>query len=138
MPSRISSNWLRRLLDRSAMMVLKKMSRWIGFRLEIGCASDWAKMPVDGEVLEGTSIADESMISGEPIPLEEFEKSKVIAGTVNGTGGLVIRAERVGADGRRSATHPCPDSTACRCCRKLVCSGGDSFLNDYLYLALVL
>jgi Cu+-exporting ATPase len=53
---------------------------------------------VDGTVLEGHSSVDESMISGEPIPVEKDKGAKVTAGTVNGTGGFVMRAERVGAD----------------------------------------
>jgi Cu+-exporting ATPase len=56
------------------------------------------KVPVDGTVLEGHSSIDESMISGEPIPVEKDKDAKVTAGTVNGTGGFVMRAERVGAD----------------------------------------
>jgi Cu+-exporting ATPase len=56
------------------------------------------KVPVDGTVLEGHSSVDESMISGEPIPVEKDTGAKVTAGTVNATGGLVMRAERVGAD----------------------------------------
>ena len=56
------------------------------------------KIPVDGKVLEGGSAVDESMISGEPIPVEKQSGDRVIGGTVNGTGGLVIEAERVGAD----------------------------------------
>jgi Cu+-exporting ATPase len=56
------------------------------------------KVPVDGTVLEGHSSVDESMISGEPIPVEKDTSAKVTAGTVNGTGGFVMRAERVGAD----------------------------------------
>jgi len=56
------------------------------------------KVPVDGIVLEGHSSVDESMISGEPIPVEKDKDAKVTAGTVNGTGGFVMRAERVGAD----------------------------------------
>jgi len=56
------------------------------------------KVPVDGTVLEGHSSADESMISGEPIPVEKDKDAKVTAGTVNGTGGFVMRAERIGAD----------------------------------------
>jgi len=55
-------------------------------------------VPVDGTVLEGHSSVDESMISGEPIPVEKDNDSKVTAGTVNGTGGFVMRAEHVGAD----------------------------------------
>jgi Cu+-exporting ATPase len=56
------------------------------------------RVPVDGVVLEGTSAVDESMITGEPIPVEKTVGHRLTAGTVNGTGGLVMRAERVGAD----------------------------------------
>ncbi len=56
------------------------------------------KIPVDGIVLEGHSSVDESMITGEPIPIEKDATAKVTAGTVNGTGGFVMRAERIGAD----------------------------------------
>jgi Cu+-exporting ATPase len=55
------------------------------------------KVPIDGAVIEGRSAVDESMISGEPIPVEKEAGSKVIGGTVNGTGSLLIRADRVGA-----------------------------------------
>ncbi len=56
------------------------------------------KVPVDGTVLEGHSSVDESMVSGEPIPVEKDVAAKVTGGTVNGTGSFVMRAERVGAD----------------------------------------
>jgi P-type Cu+ transporter len=56
------------------------------------------KIPVDGVVTEGTSSVDESMVTGEPIPVEKTKDSKVTGGTVNGTGGLIIQAERVGSD----------------------------------------
>ena len=56
------------------------------------------KIPVDGVILEGTSAVDESMVTGEPIPVEKTPDSRVTGGTVNGTGGLVMRAERVGSD----------------------------------------
>src|SRR3989338_8142814 len=56
------------------------------------------KVPVDGVVLEGTSSVDESMVTGEPIPAEKAPGSRVTGGTVNGTGSLVLRAERVGRD----------------------------------------
>jgi len=56
------------------------------------------KVPVDGVVLEGRSAVDESMVTGEPIPVEKTERSRVTGGTVNGPGGFVMRAERVGAD----------------------------------------
>jgi len=56
------------------------------------------RVPVDGAVLEGTSSVDESMVTGESIPVEKGAGARVTAGTVNGTGGFVMRAERVGAD----------------------------------------
>ncbi len=56
------------------------------------------KVPVDGVVLEGRSSLDESMVTGEPIPVEKNPGDNVIGATVNGTGGLVIEAQRVGAD----------------------------------------
>jgi Cu+-exporting ATPase len=56
------------------------------------------KVPADGIVMEGHSSIDESMISGEPIPVEKLAGAKVTAGTVNGTGGFVMRSERIGAD----------------------------------------
>ena len=57
-----------------------------------------AKVPVDGEVLEGRSSIDESMITGEPIPVEKFAGEAVIGGTLNGTGGFIMRAQRVGLE----------------------------------------
>ncbi|HVV44722.1 MAG TPA: heavy metal translocating P-type ATPase, partial [Bryobacteraceae bacterium] len=56
------------------------------------------KVPVDGSVLDGRSSVDESMISGEPIPVEKEPGAKVTGGTVNGSGAFTFRAERVGAD----------------------------------------
>ena len=56
------------------------------------------RAPVDGVVVEGRSAVDESMITGEPIPVEKGPEDRVIGGTVNGTGGLVMRAERVGSE----------------------------------------
>src|SRR5574341_1146267 len=56
------------------------------------------KVPVDGVVLEGRSAVDESMISGEPIPVEKGPGDRVIGATVNGTGSLVMQAQRVGAE----------------------------------------
>ena len=56
------------------------------------------KVPVDGVVIEGHSSVDESMISGEPVPVEKVTGEKVIGATINGTGSLVVEAERVGAD----------------------------------------
>ncbi len=56
------------------------------------------KVPVDGTVTEGSSAIDESMVTGEPIPAEKHAGDRVIGATVNGTGSLLMRAERVGAD----------------------------------------
>ncbi len=56
------------------------------------------RVPVDGIVLEGSSSIDESMITGEPIPVEKQPGDKVTGGTINGTGTLVMRAERVGSE----------------------------------------
>lgn len=56
------------------------------------------KVPVDGVVLDGRSSVDESMISGEPIPVEKESGAKVTGGTVNGSGAFTFRAERVGSD----------------------------------------
>ncbi len=56
------------------------------------------KVPVDGTVLEGHSSVDESMISGEPVPVEKVAGNDVTGATINGTGSLVIKATRVGSD----------------------------------------
>ena len=55
-------------------------------------------VPVDGEVLEGRSAVDESMVTGESLPTAKESGSKLIGGTVNGTGALVMRADKIGAD----------------------------------------
>ena len=56
------------------------------------------KVPVDGEVLDGRSSIDESMVTGEPIPVEKAAGEKVIGGTLNQTGSFVMRAEHVGSE----------------------------------------
>ena len=56
------------------------------------------KVPVDGVVMEGASAIDESMVTGESIPVEKHSGDRVIGATVNGTGSFVMRAERVGAE----------------------------------------
>jgi Cu+-exporting ATPase len=55
-------------------------------------------VPVDGEVLEGKSAVDESMVTGESMPVEKEAGAKLIGGTINGTGSLLMRAEKVGSD----------------------------------------
>jgi Cu+-exporting ATPase len=56
------------------------------------------KIPVDGSVIEGTSSVDESMVTGEPIPVEKQADDLVTGGTVNGSGSFIMRAERVGSE----------------------------------------
>ena len=56
------------------------------------------KIPVDGVVLEGVSSVDESMISGEPIPVMKEADAKVVGGTLNGSGSFIMRAEKVGSE----------------------------------------
>ncbi|HXH24001.1 MAG TPA: heavy metal translocating P-type ATPase [Vicinamibacterales bacterium] len=56
------------------------------------------KVPVDGVVVEGRTAVDESMVTGEPIPVEKEPGARVTGGTINGTGSIIMRAERVGGD----------------------------------------
>ena len=56
------------------------------------------KVPVDGVVVEGTSAVDESMLTGEPLPVEKSAGAKLVGATMNGTGTLLMRAERVGSE----------------------------------------
>ena len=56
------------------------------------------KVPVDGTVVEGASSVDESMITGEPIPVEKHAGDRVVGATVNGTGALIMKAEKVGSE----------------------------------------
>jgi len=56
------------------------------------------KIPVDGVALDGSSVVDESMITGESIPVEKHPGDKVVGATINGTGSFVMRAERVGSE----------------------------------------
>jgi Cu+-exporting ATPase len=55
-------------------------------------------VPVDGTVVDGNSAVDESMVTGESMPIEKGAGARVIGGTVNGTGAFVMRAERVGSE----------------------------------------
>ena len=85
------------------------------------------KVPVDGEVVEGRSSVDESMITGEPVPVEKVAGDPVTGATINGTGSLIIEAKRVGADtmlgpdrrnGRERAALARADPEARRCSRR--------------------
>ena len=66
-----------------------------GYRLRVRPGE---RVPVDGVILEGSTSIDESMITGESIPVEKFAGERVTGGTINGSGGVVMRADRVGAD----------------------------------------
>ncbi|HEY5999511.1 MAG TPA: copper-translocating P-type ATPase [bacterium] len=85
----------RRLRDDGAEEDVPLEHVQVGDRLRIRPGE---KVPVDGVVLEGAGAVDESMISGEPIPVEKRAGDRVVGATVNGTGSLVMRAEKVGAD----------------------------------------
>ncbi len=56
------------------------------------------KIPVDGTVIDGSSYVDESMITGEPLPVQKTADSAVVGGTINKTGSITFRATKVGSD----------------------------------------
>jgi Cu+-exporting ATPase len=85
----------RRIKDDSTEEDVSLDAVHVGDRLRVRPGE---KVPVDGVVLEGRSSVDESMVSGEPIPVEKQPGDRVVGATVNGTGALVIRADKVGAD----------------------------------------
>lgn len=85
----------RRLTDAGAEEDIPLDQVQVGDRLRVRPGE---KLPVDGIVLEGGSHVDESMLTGEPMPVEKQTDDKVIGATVNGTGSLIIRAEKIGAD----------------------------------------
>ncbi len=84
----------RRLRDDGAEEDIELTHVHVGDRLRVRPGE---KVPVDGEVIDGHSNVDESMLTGEPIPVEKTVGSSVIGATLNGTGSLVIRAEKVGS-----------------------------------------
>ena len=67
----------------------------VGHRLRVRPGE---RVPVDGVILEGSTSIDESMITGESMPVEKYAGERVTGGTINGSGGVVMRADRVGAD----------------------------------------
>lgn len=85
----------RRLLDDGTEedVPLEQVQRGDRLRIRPG-----EKIPVDGVVLDGTSHVDESMITGEPIPVDKKAGDELVGATINGTGALTMRAEKVGAD----------------------------------------
>ena len=85
----------RRLRDDGTEEDVSLEAVQIGDRLRVRPGE---KIPVDGVVLDGTSAVDESMVSGESIPVEKHPGARVVGATVNGTGALVMRADKVGAD----------------------------------------
>ncbi len=92
---KLAPNLAWRLRDDGTEEQVPLASVAVGDRLRVKPGD---KVPVDGMVIEGTSRVDESMITGEPVPVAKAANSKVTGATVNGNGSLVIRAERVGAD----------------------------------------
>ncbi|HEY9012670.1 MAG TPA: heavy metal translocating P-type ATPase [Devosia sp.] len=100
---------VRALLNLAPKTALKV---WQGRDVEVPLdevkAGDWLRVrpgdavPVDGVVIEGESYVDESMLTGEPVPLEKQKDDTVTGGTLNGEGSFVMRAERVGAETRLS------------------------------------
>jgi Cu+-exporting ATPase len=92
---RLAPNLAWRLRDDGAEEQVALETVIVGNRLRV---KPGEKVPVDGTVVEGASRVDESMITGEPVPVAKATGSKVTGATVNGNGSLVIRAERVGTD----------------------------------------
>jgi Cu+-exporting ATPase len=92
---RLSPNLAWRVRDDGAEEQVALDSVMVGDRLRV---KPGEKIPVDGTVLEGSSRVDESMITGEPVPVAKEAGTKVTGATVNGTGSLIMRAERVGSD----------------------------------------
>jgi Cu+-exporting ATPase len=85
----------RRLRDDGGEEDVPLESVRVGDRLRVRPGE---KVPVDGVVIEGTSRVDESMVSGEPMPVQKGPGAKVVGATINGTGGLIVRAEKVGSE----------------------------------------
>jgi P-type Cu+ transporter len=85
----------RRMRDDGSEVDVQIADIQVGDRLRVRPGE---KVPVDGAVEDGRSFVDESMVSGEPVPVEKQAGTRVVGGTVNGTGSLVMRAERVGRD----------------------------------------
>ncbi|NQU37152.1 MAG: heavy metal translocating P-type ATPase, partial [Actinobacteria bacterium] len=91
----LSPKTARRVNDDGSEEDVPLESVCVGERLRVRPGE---KIPVDGVVLEGQSSVDESMISGEPMPVSKHDGEEVTGATINGTGSLLIRAQRVGSE----------------------------------------
>jgi Cu+-exporting ATPase len=85
----------RRVGDHGADEEVPLASVHVGDRLRVRPGE---RVPVDGVVLDGGSLVDESMVTGEPVPVHKHPGDRVVGATINGTGSFVMRAEKVGAD----------------------------------------
>jgi Cu+-exporting ATPase len=100
-----TSSAIRALLDLTPKMALRIRDDGTEAEVHVHCVQKgWRlrvrpgeKVPVDGAIVEGTSSVDESMVTGEPIPVEKRAGDAVVGGTLNGNGAFVMRAESVGA-----------------------------------------
>jgi Cu+-exporting ATPase len=92
---RLAPNLAWRVRDDGTEQQVPLESVAVGDRLRV---KPGEKVPVDGTVLEGSSRVDESMITGEPVPVAKAAGDKVTGATVNGTGSIIMRADRVGSD----------------------------------------
>ena len=91
----LAPKFARRIRDGRADEEIPLDAVQVGDRLRVRPGE---AVPVDGVVLEGVSAVDESMVTGESIPVAKVSGARVIGGTINGTGTLITRAERVGSD----------------------------------------
>jgi Cu+-exporting ATPase len=91
----LAPNMARRIADDGSEHDVPLDQVQVGDRLRVRPGE---KIPVDGSVIEGSSSVDESMVTGEPMPVEKHSGDATIGGTINGNGSFVIRAEHVGAD----------------------------------------
>lgn len=91
----LSPKMARKIADDDAEADIPLGSVQTGDRLRVRPGE---KVPVDGVVINGASAVDESMVTGEPIPVEKMPGTKVIGATVNGTGSFIMRAEHVGSE----------------------------------------
>jgi P-type Cu+ transporter len=91
----MTATYARRIRDAGTEEDVPLQAVHVGDRLRVRPGE---KVPVDGVVIEGASAIDESMVTGEAIPVEKHPGDRVVGATINGTGTLIIRAEKVGAD----------------------------------------